>query len=97
MDYWGNPFLQFGADSFTGILDTYTGATVAYSLRRLSSSYTGALIRVREDSGNTQTDIGYDSNGDLDTAAIASHCGANNGYIVKWYDQSGNTNKHFCV
>lgn len=87
--YVGNPYLQFGGAAFTGILDTYTGATVGYSLRRLSSSFTGSLIRVREDSGNTETDIGYDSNGDLDTAAISSHCGANNGYIVKWYDQVG--------
>ena len=70
------------------LLDTYTGASAAYSVRRLNSSYTGACMRVREDGGNTETDIGFDSNGDLDTAAIASHCGANNGYVRYWYDQS---------
>jgi len=73
---------------FTGLLDTYTGASAAYSVRRLSGSYTGACMRVREDGGNTETDIGFDSNGDLDTAAIASHCGVNNGYVRYWYDQS---------
>lgn len=73
---------------FTGLLDTYTGAAAAYSVRRLSSSYTGACMRVREDGTNTETDIGFDSNGDLDTAAIATHCGANNGFVRKWYDQS---------
>lgn len=74
--------------AFTGLLDTYTGAAAAYSVRRLNSAYTGACMRVREDGTNTETDIGFDSNGDLDTAAIASHCGANNGYVKTWYDQS---------
>ena len=72
---------------FTGLLDTYTGAAAAYSVRRIASGATN-LMRIREDSGDTETDIGYDSNGDLDTAAIASHCGAANGYVVTWYDQA---------
>ena len=79
------------AAAFTGLLDTYTGAAAGYSTRRLASSATN-LMRIREDSGDTETDIGYDSNGDLDTAAIASHCGSANGYVVTWYDQSGNSN-----
>ena len=49
-------------------------------------------MRVREDSGDTETDIGFDSNGDLDTAAIATHCGSANGYVVTWYDQAGSNN-----
>jgi hypothetical protein len=73
------------------LLDTYTGAAAGYSVRRLASSATN-LMRIREDVGDTETDIGYDSNGDLDTAAIASHCGTANGYVVTWYDQSGNAN-----
>ena len=79
--------------AFTGLLDTYTGAAAAYSTRRLYGQYTGAALRVREDSGDTETDIGFDSNGDLDTAAIASHCGSANGYVTKWYGQesSGGT------
>jgi len=72
------------------LLDTYSGAAAAYSVRLLRTAYTGDAIRIREDSGNTETDIGFDGDGDLDTAAIASHCGANNGYVVTWYDQSGN-------
>jgi hypothetical protein len=70
------------------LLDDYSGAAAAYSVRLLRAGYTGDAIRIREDSGNTETDIGFDGNGDLDTAAIASHCGANNGYVVTWYDQS---------
>lgn len=76
----------------TLLLDTYTGAAAAYSVRKLRTAYTGSAIRVREDSGDTELDIGFDSNGDLDTAAISTHCGVNNGYVVTWYDQSGNGN-----
>ena len=74
------------------LLDTYTGAAAAYSVRKLDKDYTGSCMRIREDSGDTETDIGFDSNGDLDTSAIATHCGSANGYVVTWYDQSGNSN-----
>ena len=74
------------------LLDTYTGAAAAFSVRKLDKDYTGSCMRIREDSGDTETDIGFDSNGDLDTASIASHCGSANGYVVTWYDQSGNSN-----
>jgi len=73
------------------LLDTYTGAAAGYSTRRLATSATN-LMRIREDAGDTETDIGYDSNNELDTAAIATHCGTANGYVVTWYDQSGNSN-----
>ena len=76
--------------SFVGLLDTYGGAAAAYSLRRLSSTYTGDAIRVRESGGNTELDIGFDVNGDLDTTALLAHCGAGDGFVVTKYDQSGN-------
>jgi hypothetical protein len=47
-------------------------------------------MRVREDGGGTFADIGFDENGWLDEAAIAAHCGANNGYVQTFYDQTGN-------
>ena len=84
--------LTVPSGAVTPILDTYTGAAAGYSVRLLRTAYTGSCMRVREDGGNTETDIGFDSNGDLDTAAIASHCGFNNGFIRYWYDQSGNAN-----
>ena len=74
------------------LLDTYTGAAAAYSVRKLDKDYTGSCMRVREDSGDTETDIGFDGSGNLDTSAIATHCGSANGYVVTWYDQSGNSN-----
>ena len=77
---------------FVGPLDSYsTDLAAAYSLRRLLTSYEGSAIRVREDSGNTEADIGFDADGNLDTAALSAHCGANSGYVTAWYDQSGNS------
>jgi hypothetical protein len=76
----------------TALLDTYTGASAAYSVRKLRSAHSGACMRIRRASDDAEIDIGFDSNGDLDTAAIASHCGASAGYCVTWVDQSGNGN-----
>lgn len=73
-----------------GVLDTYTGASAAYSLRRLSIGYTGAAIEVTRTSDSATQDIGFFPNGDLDTIALTSFIGANTGVISKWYDQSGN-------
>jgi len=70
------------------LLDTYTGAAAAYSVRLLDKDYTGNCMRIRRDSDDAETDIGFDSSGDLDTASIASHCGSANGYVVTWYDQA---------
>jgi hypothetical protein len=67
-----------------------TGATAAYSLRKLKSSASKA-VRVREDSGNTETDVGF-SGSTLDTTALLNHCGSANGFVTIWYDQSGNGN-----
>lgn len=71
-------------------LDTYSGSVAAYSLRKLSSTATTAITV--ENSSGTTADIGFDSNGDLDTAALTSHCGSNYGRISRWWDQSGNSN-----
>jgi hypothetical protein len=71
------------------LLDTYPGAAAAYSLRKLRTAYTGAAIRVRRSSDNTETDIGFVANV-LDTATLLTFCGAGNGFIRTWYDQSGN-------
>ena len=71
------------------LLDTYTGAAAAYSLRRLSSAYTGPAIRVRRSSDNAEQDIGFDGD-DLDTAALLTFVGAGDGLVTTGYDQSGN-------
>lgn len=71
-------------------LDTHAGAVAAYSLRKLSSTATTAITV--ENSSGTTADIGFDSNGDLDTSALTTHCGSNYGRVSKWWDQSGNGN-----
>ena len=79
------------ADYFTQntpLLDTYSGAAAAYSLRLLDSTYTGALVEVYN--GSSYADIGANVFGELDTVALAAHCGSNNGFVSVWYDQSGN-------
>ena len=88
------PFGFLGAEagaSVTPPFDDYVNPTAGYSMRKLDSSYSGSAIRVREDSGNTEADIGFDGSGDLDTTALLAHTSSNSGFIVKWYDQSGNS------
>jgi len=77
------------ADEANLLLDTYTGAAAAYSIRKLRTLYTGDCVEVWN--GISYADIGF-SNDELDTTALAAHCGSNSGYVSKWYDQSGNTN-----
>ena len=84
--------IQSISDVTSLLLDTYTGATAAYSLRKLRNAYTGSAIRVRRSSDNTSQDIGFDVNGNLDTVSMLSFVGAGNGFVSIWYDQSGNSN-----
>ena len=75
---------------YTPPLDTYTGATAAYSVRKLSSSYSGSCIEAYRVSDGATQDIGFDSAGLIDTAAIATFSGGSDVRVSVWYDQSGN-------
>ncbi len=93
----GLPFQRRGA-SFVGALDAYTtNMDAAWSVsRRLLTSYSGSLIRVRRSSDNTEQDIGYiAATGLLDTASLLSFVGAGNGFVCKVYAQSGGSGKDF--
>lgn len=83
--------MRGGAAPFVGPLDAYTSnLSVAYSAtRRLLTSYTGPLIRLRRASDDAELDIGYDSNGALDTAAAAAFIGGSSGFVVTLPDQGG--------
>lgn len=70
------------------LLDSHP-ADAVYSLMREDCDFSGPVIRVRESGGDTEMDIGLSGDG-LDEDALLSFVGANNGYIVTWYDQSGN-------
>ena len=71
------------------LLDAYPGAAAAYSLRSLSNSYTGNLIEVRRSSDDTLqsfTQLG------IEDGSLLAFCGAGNGFVKTWFDQSGNGN-----
>jgi hypothetical protein len=72
------------------LLDNYSGAAAAYSLRRIGpSGYFGPAIRVRRDSDNTLRDIGFTSDGQLDTVGLLDFVGVTgSGFVQTWYDQS---------
>lgn len=76
----------------TPLLDTYSGATAAYSLRKLSSTYTGNAIRIRRSSDSTSLDIGFTANGGLDTTSVLSFIAGGTAFVSIIYDQSGNGN-----
>jgi hypothetical protein len=79
---------------FVGLLDFYPNAAAAYSLRRLRGGYSGSAIKVRR-TNLDEMDIGFDALGNLDTSALLSFTGTgalDNGFVTKWYDQSGNAN-----
>jgi hypothetical protein len=78
-----------GSAGFSFLLDTYPDAAVAYSLRKISSTYAGNAIRVRRSSDNTEQNIGF-SGIELDTSSLVSFCAGTNGFVTFWYDQSGN-------
>ena len=78
-----------GGTAPLGLLDTYPGASAAYSVRKLRNAYTGNAIRVRRSSDNTEQDIGF-SGANLDTSSLSTFCSGTNGFVTTWYDQSGN-------
>ena len=77
--------------AFTGLLDTYSGAAAAYSLRQLSSTYSGNAIKVRRASDNAEQDIAF-ANNELDTATLETFASGTDAFVTTWYDQSGNGN-----
>lgn len=88
-------FANVSDTSTTKLLDLYSGAAVAYSLRKLSSTYSGSAIRVRRSSDNAEQNIGFNSDGSLDTVSLLSFVGSGNGFVTTWYDQSGNVRNAF--
>lgn len=82
--------LASGGGGASLLLDEYgADITAAYSVRKLRTAYTGASMRIRRFSDNAEQDIGFDSDGNLDTAAITSFIGSSNAAVVIWYEQSG--------
>lgn len=75
--------------AFRGAYDNFASSIVhTYEpARRVLTSYTGPLVRLRRASDNAEADFGYLNNGDLDIAAIAAWAGGAS-YVVTVYDQA---------
>lgn len=71
------------------LLDLVPSATAAFSLRQLRSGVT-RVVRVRRSSDNAQQDFTATQ---IIDGTLTTFCSATNGFIVTWYDQSGN-NRH---
>jgi hypothetical protein len=64
-------------------------SAAAYSLRKLREDAPLAC-RVRRSSDNAAANFGFTASGDLNAADLLTFVGTGNGFVVTWYDQSGN-------
>jgi|SRR5215475_790600 len=77
--------------SYTGPGDVVSGAYQWGGLRAYSGASIGSnAVRLRESGGNTEQDFKTIASGSLDLAAITTFKGANQIFVVKLYDQTGN-------
>lgn len=69
--------------------DDITGASVvgAWGLRKLVSTYTGAVVRIRDTTGGAEQDVGLGADGWLAAFTVTG-----NAAVVTLYDQTGNGN-----
>ena len=81
----------------TYILDTYTDAAGAYSLRKLKTGATKS-VEIRRSSDDAITDVLLEDSGFISLTStvsaggsLSSWIGSNTAYISKWYDQTGNS------
>jgi hypothetical protein len=72
---------------------TKSSVTVAYSLRKMNPSYTGALVKVRRSTDNVENDFfGSETVSVLTNSVgttLSAWLGVANGHVSVWYDQSG--------
>lgn len=81
---------------FVGPLDAYsTNLWSAASLRRLLSSYTGPSFTGRNTTSSALASIGFNSDGTLDTNAIATLAGANNVVVQAFLSQFGGLGRSY--
>ena len=73
------------------LLDIYPGATIAFSLRRLTYNYTGPCIRLRRWSDDAEMNFNF-VNDVVDTASIMSFVGSSSASVVYWWNQMGGFN-----
>ena len=84
-------WLITGSQPFTAnaLLDQFPGAAAAYSLRNLVGTSNPNVVRVRRSSDNTEQDFTATQ---VTDGTLTTFCGAGDGFVRTWYDQSGNGN-----
>jgi hypothetical protein len=70
-------------------LDNIGNSYVALSLRRLLTSYTGNILRLRRSSDDVELDFTYNGSNLLDVSAITTWLSGATGYVTRWYMQDG--------
>lgn len=68
------------------LIDSFPGAAAAYSLRSLTAGNV-PVVRVRRSSDSTEQDF---TAAQVTDGTLTTFCGAGNGILRTWYDQSGN-------
>jgi len=87
---------------FQGLLDDFGGAAAAYSLRKLSSSYSGFGVKVRRSGDDAEANVALPvtassaitvtsgSSSATTLGGFLTEGGNQDAAVVTWYDQSGN-------
>ena len=91
--YLGSTQVYTSGPVVSYLLDDYSGSAVGYSLRNLSSSWTSSdVVEVRRSSDNATLGFTATEVSDGTMLAWVGTGGTDNGFVTKWYDQSGNAN-----
>ncbi len=72
------------------VLDSVTGASCAYSMRRLTKAYTGPCLTVQLETAAT-LNVGFTRRGDFDVVAYNAFVAGHTPTILTWYDQMGSS------
>ncbi len=93
MSYIQNPY-SFA--DVTYLFDDFTNALFGYSLQKLRTGQVNG-VRLERSSDNAQTDVELYDSGSIDLSStvsaggdLSTWIGSDTGYVVTWYDQSGN-------
>jgi len=64
--------------AFRGLLDSFSGASAAYSLRLLSGAYSGNAVRIRRVSDEVEVDVGFNG-GSVSTSSPVTNVSGDSG------------------
>lgn len=78
---------SYSSASTLKTLDLVSGAAMAYSLRNLTTAYTGPVVQLRRSSDSATRDC-YET--ELTDGTVAAWAGGSDAFVRTWYDQSGN-------